>query len=257
MRHGHGHSAVSPRPRGGGFVPPRLSGCALWLRADLGWTVTGSGVSAWLDQSGAGHNASQVTDARRPAYLTAGGVNGHPGVHFSRASTKWMGVHFSRASTKWMDLGVWAETATSWTMVAVYKQLTLPATAATNQYLIASATLYGMMAEYVTGGLSKVGCNDGSNNRVWGAAQLGDQWLEGHFDAAATMSYGYRNGALLGSGAYVPAAFTGQTYIGRYQPYAVYYLDAIVSELIVYSRLLTDAAELLELRAYLSTRYAL
>ena len=244
MRHGHGHSAVSSRPRGGGFVPTRLSGNVLWLRSDRGIALNGSDVSGWADQSGSGHNAAQTTAADQPAYGAATGVNGHPG------------VTFSRANTEWMDLGVWAETATSWTMVAVLNQLTLPATAATHQYILGGATMYGMAAEYVTGGLSKFAVNDGSANRVLDAAQTGAQWLEAHWDGVTPESRGYRNGALVGTGSYVPKAFTGQTYIGRYQPFVVYFLDAIISELIVFSRLLT-AAELSALRAYLGARYGL
>jgi hypothetical protein len=45
----------------------------LWLRADVGVTVTGSGVSLWADQSGNGNNAVQAVDANRPPLDTVGG----------------------------------------------------------------------------------------------------------------------------------------------------------------------------------------
>ena len=45
----------------------------LWLRADVGVTVTGAGVSQWSDQSGNANHAVQATDANRPIYeLSAG-----------------------------------------------------------------------------------------------------------------------------------------------------------------------------------------
>lgn len=41
------------------FVPPHLSGCALWLRADMGIILSsGANVSTWADQSGSGNTAT-------------------------------------------------------------------------------------------------------------------------------------------------------------------------------------------------------
>jgi hypothetical protein len=49
-----------------GFLPSRLTTCALWLRADLGVSLSGSNVTAWNDHSGTG-------DANKN--LTSGSVN--------------------------------------------------------------------------------------------------------------------------------------------------------------------------------------
>jgi hypothetical protein len=55
----------------------------LWLRADAGVTTDGSGgVSAWADQSGAGHDASQAAPLSR-AQLAPGVLNGNPVLHFN------------------------------------------------------------------------------------------------------------------------------------------------------------------------------
>lgn len=43
------------------FVPTRLPGCALWLRADLGITLNGSTVSAWANQGTLGGSVSTAT----------------------------------------------------------------------------------------------------------------------------------------------------------------------------------------------------
>jgi serine/threonine protein kinase len=55
---------------------------ALWLKADAGITLDPSGcVSAWNDQSSAGHHANQDVDFRRPKFV-ATALNGRPGVQF-------------------------------------------------------------------------------------------------------------------------------------------------------------------------------
>jgi len=72
---------------GGSFDPSQLSGLALWLKADTGVTLDGSGnVSSWADQSGNGRNATQTDAAKRPT-VTSGGVNGLPSLVFSGAQT--------------------------------------------------------------------------------------------------------------------------------------------------------------------------
>jgi hypothetical protein len=68
------------------FAPTSLSGCVLWLRADLGVTLNGSTVSAWADQSGTGNHASQGTAANQPTYSASSGPGGsRPGITFDGA----------------------------------------------------------------------------------------------------------------------------------------------------------------------------
>jgi hypothetical protein len=52
------------------------------LKADAGVTLSGSTVSTWADQSGAGHNATQAAAAAQPA-LISNVVNGKPVVTFN------------------------------------------------------------------------------------------------------------------------------------------------------------------------------
>jgi hypothetical protein len=54
-----------------GFLPPRLPGCRLWLRSDLGVTLVGAGtnVGGWADQSGNGNDASQATTINQPLFV--------------------------------------------------------------------------------------------------------------------------------------------------------------------------------------------
>jgi len=75
--------------QGGGFTPPDIAGNVLWLRADNGYTLDGSGnVSQWNDFSGSGNNVSQGTAGKRPAYQATGGPNGTPALAFVAGSSQ-------------------------------------------------------------------------------------------------------------------------------------------------------------------------
>lgn len=51
------------------ILPNQLSGCLLWLRADLGITLDPSGnVGRWADQSGRGNDAVQSSVSNQPRY---------------------------------------------------------------------------------------------------------------------------------------------------------------------------------------------
>ena len=61
---------------------PVTTGLSLWLEANAGVTTDGSGgVSAWADQSGAGHSASQPVANDRPV-LVLNAINGNPSLSF-------------------------------------------------------------------------------------------------------------------------------------------------------------------------------
>ncbi len=64
-------------------VPADVSGCLLWLKADMGIQTNGSGgVTNWLDQSGNNNDAaSQATNTHPP--LVSNVINGKPAVRFS------------------------------------------------------------------------------------------------------------------------------------------------------------------------------
>ena len=67
---------------GGGFDPSQLPGLKLWLKADAGVTVDGSGnVSSWADQSGNGLDAVQNNSSLRPNYSPAS-FNAKPSLYF-------------------------------------------------------------------------------------------------------------------------------------------------------------------------------
>lgn len=86
---------LGARGRAGGraFEPPQLSGCAVWLRSDIGITLaSNTNVTRWADQSGNGNDATQGTVVRQPGY-NALQINGRPTVFFDASSAgteKWM-----------------------------------------------------------------------------------------------------------------------------------------------------------------------
>ena len=69
----------------GTFLPCHLTGCKVWLRADLGITLNGANVARWADQSGNQNDAVQATATRQPAYNPLQ-LNGRPTLFFD-AST--------------------------------------------------------------------------------------------------------------------------------------------------------------------------
>lgn len=105
---------------GGAFTPTSVSGCTLWLRADLGVT-TATGVSAWNDQSGSGNHWTQASGAGQPL-LVASAVNGQPGVQFDGVA------HFMSGPAALSSL----ITATAYTMFAVVKFISAAAASGTS-----------------------------------------------------------------------------------------------------------------------------
>ena len=57
-----------------------------WLRSDAYVTYSGSNVSAWMDQSGQGYNATQSNSANQPSLVT-GAINGLPTISFNGSSS--------------------------------------------------------------------------------------------------------------------------------------------------------------------------
>ena len=71
------------------FFPtfPPTTGLALWLRADTGVTTSGSAVTAWTDQSGAGYTVSQSEPAAQPT-LVSNGIGSMPALSFNGGGTE-------------------------------------------------------------------------------------------------------------------------------------------------------------------------
>ena len=72
----------------GAYVPTDLAGLTLWLRGDLGVTLTGSDLATWADQSGHGNHFASVA-GHRPT-VAAAAVNGHDAIAFSAAGAQYL-----------------------------------------------------------------------------------------------------------------------------------------------------------------------
>ena len=72
------------------FIPISIPGCAVWLRADLGITIS-TGVSQWNDQSGNGNNVISAIGAQQPAYNKSDNtLNGMPSISSVAASSQFL-----------------------------------------------------------------------------------------------------------------------------------------------------------------------
>jgi hypothetical protein len=67
------------------FLPNRLQGLSLWLKADAGVTLSGSDVTAWADQSGNGRNATPYNPTDKPLF-NASDKNGNPTISLTSMS---------------------------------------------------------------------------------------------------------------------------------------------------------------------------
>lgn len=132
---------ISPRASRAAFTPTALSGCVLWLRADLGITLNGSDVSAWADQSGQAHHVAQGTGSVQPLYnATDADFGGAPSVEFG--------------SSDQLDSALWgASQAQPWTVYFVGKMKDSAATRdmadltpATNTLIRQTTTNIGLYA---------------------------------------------------------------------------------------------------------------
>lgn len=80
------------------FSPLQLSGLALWLDAEKGVVASAGKVSGWMDQSGQGNSAVQLTAARQPTVMT-GVINGRAVVRFNGTNSVLMVA--DAASLQW------------------------------------------------------------------------------------------------------------------------------------------------------------
>lgn len=96
------------------FVPSSIPDMELWIKADEGVTVTGSGVSQALDYSGKNRHATQGIDARRPP-LALSEMNGKPVISPVSANQNFLSLASSITLTDFSFIIVWkynADTAT-------------------------------------------------------------------------------------------------------------------------------------------------
>jgi len=234
---------VTPRndPR---FSPERISGCQLFLRADLGITfIAGGGnVASWRDMSRAGHSATSVA-TQEPAYNNTL-INGMPTLFFDA----------SGAAGKIMNLaGSLSLSAAHMFLVAKSVNATAPSNARSGLWRFGNS-----------GSISRLPFTDGQIYDDFGSST---RYSCGTPVATITNPYCYEvrttssdwksflNGMSQFSSASNTVAWSGTLQLGGYSASNVYF-DAHVAEVILYDHILSSD-ERTALVSYLNARYAL
>ncbi len=79
---------MAHRFRGGGWQPNSDRRPLLWLRADVGVSVSSGVVTSWADQSGNGHNFAARSSPNRPAWSATAWSSNRPGIVFGSSYTE-------------------------------------------------------------------------------------------------------------------------------------------------------------------------
>jgi hypothetical protein len=236
------------------FVPTRLPGCFLWLRADLGVTLSSAGtVSNWNDQSGTNDPNKNLAQTQtvptnlQPAYhLQTAAFNNQPTLQFTNGTTN-----------TFMTSSGWATAIAQPNTWIVVAQNT--SGAATQDVMDGDDNSHGQVVQATSGGTPSVAIYAGT---TLGAA--GQSW------ASASALLAEFNGGLsqifFGSGGFTTAAATGaagsagcasMTLGSHSQVFGGgNYWDGYVAEIIGYNRVLSNSDKA-AIRSYLNGRYAL
>jgi hypothetical protein len=218
------------------FTPTQLSGCVLWLRADLGISLSGGAVTDWVDQSGAGNIFAQAGRGSQPVYSSSGGSNGTPYLQFNGTSD---GMSTSAPVTAITQ---------NWTQFAFLQNnnFTTP-----NQYIFATGLTNGWGFDNAAG--SRGVLNLGTGAQTFGSATSNwELWI--NWDTSGVNTTCHVNGvAVTSTGNIAPAAGTGGSTLGALNAGASNWWYGNLGELIIYNRTLS-ANEIGHVEAYVRAR---
>ena len=241
-----GPVAITVTGSGGGTVPS--NGLQIWFRADAGVTTSGSSVSQWADQSGNGRTASQGTASSRPT-LVAGAVNGLPAVQFD-GSNDFLTFTYPVNGLSEMTLVLVSACTQDQTGGGSNAQNSAVFWDETTSW----GTVY--LSPFQTNVKFRFGTTQTGNLPAYTRpASLGSSYSISVSEKDGTTDSLYVNGTLVvseGSKLSTIAGCTDTGYVGRGHNNT--YFPGLVSEVLVYSRALTDS-ERQALEQYLDTRY--
>lgn len=253
-RHRLAAAAMAMRRRSLAFAPSSLSGLVLDLDADVGVTTAGGSVTAWLDQSGVGNNASGGTAPAHTA--SSANFNGHGFVAFTSASSQYLtchsaGQYFGGDDGSWTLVDVRRTTASatrvnygagaSGNNAEIYL-----AVATTDDWQYNRSNSGGASTKTPIGVQNLVALNTTHIAINRHSATVFDWWQNGVQDSGLTNADA--NTTTLG-------AFDRFSIGSRFQSNAASsFANMQLSRLLLYNRALTNA-ELGQLQAYLATRY--
>ncbi len=223
---------------GGGFVPTQFSGCAIWLRADMGITLNGGDVSAWANQADTAVLASvaQAVGAKQPLHVAAS-IGGKPGIDFNGTTDYLKGSGTLRAQPRHVFAVVSAAAAGG-----VIWSNPLPNT---NQMYLTTSAGDERFSAYAGTGLTSTGAAD------WIADT--PMVVECEFNGAS--SEVLRDGTSVVAGN-AGALGSDGLLLGVYLDEAQFFFDGVIAEYIEYSGI-QSAANALQIRRYLGARYGI
>jgi len=235
------------RPRAsGGFSPTNIADMALWLDAADAATVSldaSSNVEQWNDKSGNGRHAGQTTAANRPDYAST--LNGKSVVGFSGSPEVLTGAQIvSGAATPTVFV---VGRATGTNAQECFVNLSSDSATVGGHFnvtfepglrIIGGATTFAG-ASIVTESIFTLGVSNPS---------VGDAYCYVNGDERSVSSTGVTSINLNGTQYSVGAGGAGFA--------ASYFLNGIVAEILVYTRVLTDA-ERQRVESYLSAKWGI
>lgn len=227
-----GGSEGSPTP----FSPTSLSGCILWLRADLGITDTGGLIDEWADQSGQGNDFTATAPTRPTLIASHAALNSQPAVDFLDGGANYFNTAMTHA-------------ASDYTIVAVVDILSVAA----DRFLFDTETGRLLLA---TQRSSKPGYFDAAYRLASSNTVTGAQSLTWSLEASSSGEL-FRDNASIGGGlSYTQRAIGGAVKLGGVYSTTGDPFNRYLSEFLIYNRVLTSD-ERAELHTYLAARYGL
>jgi Tc toxin complex TcA C-terminal TcB-binding domain/ABC toxin N-terminal region/Neuraminidase-like domain/Concanavalin A-like lectin/glucanases superfamily len=219
--------------------PTDVTGCQLWLRADLGVTTSAAGlVTAWADQTTNGNDAAQATQSAQPRALAASGVGGAAGIDFD-------------GTDDFLEIDALTNSSDDLTIIVVHHQRD-----ATNTQTLLSAASSTLAIHAVTAANDKNGFSPAGTEVEFasGAALVGDQITTMVLNSASGATL-YRNGVSTDTATYSTSADWSANDVVLGGETSAFF-DGIVSEVLIYDRVL-DAEELAYVHGLLESRYGL
>lgn len=237
---------------GGITAPTDISGCVLWLRGDLGVTLTSSKVSTWANQGTAGSagDATQTSAGLRPTQ-SSGGLNGQTRIAFDATVALEWPYDVNGASTTLVVVKLGSAPGTGFTIYAL-KDTSVPAKSAE---MIADLNTYQPVSftDDWTTTTGMVGIADSLGTSVGHAILHTFDGISSGLTSSYAANLDGTGKTVVSSGAYGGVGASGR--IGA-RAAGTFALNGDLYEIVRYSRVLSGAEQTL-LVSYATARYAL
>lgn len=234
----------------GAFTPTNFSDCVIWLQAgsaDVTFNPDTGRVATWLDRSGSGNHAHQTNTNRQPVYV-ADGLNGLPALHFDQRL-------FSDAYAACLLTDKNLDAAFSVFIVSSVRDDSGRGLAW--RRIVGSLDKNWMLGTYNDGTFyahAHTGELSGSLARLRAPYQFGRPYTLSAINTTSAQRF-YVNGYDLTGNSSLTTSPGRLTFGARATDQTADPSDAVIAEVIVYERALSDD-EREQVESYLKTRYA-